>query len=107
SEVLMPGFAVKPIVSRGELRLANTNVGAVAGRNGTVDLADVGFKRIRGGDADVKLESIKLVDSKLEMRELEPDTSFTLKSGEAVKIPSDIVGHWSAAVVREAMELGF
>lgn len=107
SKITLPGFTVKPLLERGELRLAHTSVGAAAGRNGKVELASTLFNRLRGGDAVLSLETVKLVDSKLEMRELAPDIGVTLKSGKAVHLPSDVIGHWSAAAVREAMELGF
>ncbi len=105
--ISMPGFTVKPLLSKGELRLAHTSVGATAGRSGKVELAVIRFKRIRGGDAGIKLESAKLVDAKLEMRVITPDVRNTVKFGGAVKLPSDVAGHWSEGAVREAMELGF
>ncbi|MDF2836254.1 MAG: S-layer domain protein [Paenibacillus sp.] len=107
SKITLPGFTVKPLLERGELRLAHTSVGDAAGRNGKVELASTLFNRLRGGDAVLSLETVKLVDSKLEMRELAPDIGFNVKSGKAVHLPSDVIGHWSAAAVREAMELGF
>ncbi|MHA6480986.1 S-layer homology domain-containing protein [Paenibacillus sp. strain BS8-2] len=107
AKLLAQGFTVKPLLSRGELRLAFTSIGAAAGRNGSLELAVITFKRIRGGDADIELASAKLVDSALKLRELTPGMSATAKSGAVVKLPSDIAGHWSESAVREAMELGF
>lgn len=107
SKISLPGFAVKPLLERGELRLAHTSVGSAAGRNGKVELATIRFNRLRGGDADLILETVKLVDSKLKMRELAPADGVTVKSEKVIILPSDVAGHWSEVAVREAMELGF
>lgn len=107
SKISLPGFTVKPLLERGELRLAHTSVGAAAGRNGKVGLATITFTRLRGGDADLLLESAKLVDSKLQMRELAPESGITVKAEDVVALPRDVAGHWSEDAVREAMELGF
>lgn len=107
SKISLPGFTVKPLHERGGLRLAHTRVGAAAGRNGKVELATIEFTRLRDGDAELLLETVRLVDSKLEMRELAPDNSTTVKAKDVVTLPSDVAGHWSEAAVREAMELGF
>lgn len=107
AKLSLPGFAVKPKLSRGELRLAHTRVGETPGRNGMLELAVVGFQRIRGGDTFVKLESVRLVDSKLEKEELAPNSNMILRSGVVAKLPADVAGHWSEEAVREAMELGF
>lgn len=107
TKISLSGFTVKPQLSRGEIRLAHTSVGAVEGLSGKVELAQVGFKRIRGGEAKLTLSSAKLVNDKLAMQEMKPDVNVTVQSGTAQKLPSDVAGHWSEAAVREAVELGF
>ncbi|MBD2872062.1 S-layer homology domain-containing protein [Paenibacillus arenilitoris] len=61
----VPGFSVKPIVEGGEVKLAHTLVGDVAGISGTRVLYTIRFEAIQAGRAEVVLREVSAVDSKL------------------------------------------
>ncbi|MDQ6419886.1 S-layer homology domain-containing protein [Paenibacillus sp. LHD-117] len=107
ASISFPGLTVKPVLARGQIRLAHTSVGETAGRSGKIELARIAFGRLRGGDASVELKQAKLVDAKLAMKAFAPEAGITLESGQAERRPGDLAGHWSEDVVLEALELGF
>lgn len=59
------GFAIAPILKDNAIQVAHTQIGGTAGRNGSATLATLTFKAIGGGNAEVKLSSLKLVNSQL------------------------------------------
>jgi N-acetylmuramoyl-L-alanine amidase len=101
------GFSVDPIVKHGIIRSAHTKTGNAAGESGDKELSVLTFERVAEGNANITLQAVQLVNSKLEMTELKPVMQVTVP-GKSVSVDwKDIKGHWAEASIREAAELGF
>ncbi|WP_160500577.1 S-layer homology domain-containing protein [Paenibacillus dendrobii] len=103
------GFSIDPIVSNGDVRIAHTKVGKIAGDNGTQRLAVVNFKRVQSGAAQLSLHDVKLVDSKLNAGGTLAKAALTVEDGAistevALK---DIAGHWANAAILQALQQGW
>lgn len=57
------GFAIEPIIGKGEITFAATQLGTKQGRSGEVMLAAFVFEAVEEGEAAIALGSVKLVDS--------------------------------------------
>lgn len=103
----LTGFSVDPIVKKGTIRFAHTKTGNSAGETGDKELVLLKFERIAEGNAEVSLQAVQLVNSKLEMNELKPVLQVTV-AGKSITVDwKDIKGHWAESAIREAAELGF
>ena len=102
----LAGFAVQPIHQPGQVRYAHTRTGQGSGRDGDFELARLSFERIAEGTAMVSIESAKLVDSKLAMKEVQPDQPIVIDSGVSPGQFSDLEGHWSREAVLEGVARG-
>ncbi|CAI6079640.1 S-layer homology domain-containing protein [Cohnella sp. JJ-181] len=98
------GFSVEPILKGATVRIAHTQVGAGTGLNGKAEMATLAFKRIAAANTTIALIDVQLVDSKLNLVELQPKVKAAVTGGQALK---DIAGHWAEAGIREAVALGF
>ncbi|MGO4106930.1 S-layer homology domain-containing protein [Paenibacillus sp. YAF4_2] len=107
AETVIKGFSVDPILSSNTLRIAHTKMGEIAGEKGDVELSTITFKRIGFGTTSIKLSNIKLVDSKLDMVELEPKVTATVIDDPNLLTFKDVKGHWAEASIYEAVSLGF
>ncbi|THF76676.1 S-layer homology domain-containing protein [Cohnella fermenti] len=101
------GFDLAPIVDGGSLKLVHTKVGAVAGDQGTVKLANLQFERKRGGTATISVSHASLVDSKLARRDLGTDATTTVPAAVGKLVWSDTKGHWAASAIAEAAAMGW
>ncbi|MDR0268193.1 S-layer homology domain-containing protein [Paenibacillus sp.] len=102
------GFGVDPIVKNGDIRIAHTKVGKIAGDNGTKELASAKFTRLDSGTTSVSVHDVKLVDSKLNAAaagkaEISIENSIT-STTIALK---DIEGHWAKDSIQEAVRQGW
>lgn len=107
AQTSIAGFSVDPIHSVNSIRIAHTKMGEVDGEKGDVELSAVTFKRIASGATAIKLSSIKLVDSKLDMVTLEPKVTAAIIDHLDSLTFSDIKGHWAEASIYEAVRMGF
>ncbi|MCJ8014028.1 S-layer homology domain-containing protein [Paenibacillus sp. KQZ6P-2] len=103
------GFSIDPIVKNGEIRIAHTKVGKIAGDNGTLQLAVIKFKRLQTGAAQLSLHDVKLVDSKLNTGGTAIKPVITVEEGStstdvALK---DITGHWANTAILQAVQQGW
>lgn len=73
------GFSMDPIVSGNQLTFVHTKTGNVVGYNGNLQLGTITFKTKGEGNADVSLQSVKMVDSKLASTVLTSDAVVTAK----------------------------
>src|SRR5690606_32765772 len=64
----VPGFTVKPIVEEGRVKLAHTLIGKIDGISGSRELFKIRFEAIQGGRAEIVLQEVRVVDSKLASR---------------------------------------
>lgn len=101
------GFSVEPIVTEGHLTFAHTKTGAVSGINGKLTLCTLTFTAMGRGNTRIALESVKLVDSKVDMVTLATDAQISLGIGMAPIVLKDISGHWAELSIRQAVQLGF
>ncbi|GIO33933.1 MULTISPECIES: S-layer homology domain-containing protein [Paenibacillus] len=103
------GFSVDPIVQDGNVRIAHTKVGGIAGDNGTLQLAAVKFARLQKGSAAISLHDVKLVDSKLNAAGTAIQAAISVKdeapSGQVAL--KDIGGHWAKAAIEQAVQQGW
>jgi len=107
ASTVLSGFTVDPIVKKGTIRFAHTKTGKTAGESGDKELVRLTFDRVAEGNADVSLQAVQLVNSKLEMIELKPVIQATVP-GKSISVEwKDIKGHWAEGAIREAAELGF
>ncbi|WP_179215598.1 S-layer homology domain-containing protein [Paenibacillus sp. MY03] len=97
------GFTVEPIVKGGNILFAHSKVGKVKGTDGEAALATFTFERIAGEGASFTLHDIKLVDSGLEMAELEAKVRLVSAWAQF----KDIAGHWAEKSILQATELGW
>lgn len=104
-----PGLSTEPIHSSGQIRLAHTLIGPVPGRNGDVKLATLTFARIRGGEAEIRLEQVKAVSADLTSRTEKIRQSYLWNDPEASQSAElvDVQGHWAEKDILQAVELGF
>jgi hypothetical protein len=97
------GFTVDPIVKNGDILFAHSKVGISRGTQGEATLATLTFERLTGGEASFTLHGIKLVNSELDMAELETEVKL---SSVSLKF-SDIAGHWAESSIVEASGRGW
>lgn len=107
TESLLPGFALEPKESRGQVRYAFTRIGQVPGYNGDLPLVSLQFQRIRGGEASVHLAQARLIDSRLAMAEHEPELAVNIVPDRVPEPFADLQGHWADQLLQEATELGY
>jgi len=101
------GFTMQPIVNGKQLVFAHTKIGNVAGISGEAKLAELKFKRIRGGNAELSLNTVQIVNSKLERDSIAVTENYVaVDDGEQVQL-NDLTNHWSEEKIRTAVELGF
>ncbi|MFS0723409.1 S-layer homology domain-containing protein [Paenibacillus sp. 1P07SE] len=103
----LPGLSVPPIRKESQVRFAHTSTGAVPGRDGTFELARLGFQRLHDGGTSVELKSAKLVDAELAMVEYAPGTAVVVEAGPARIAFADLEQHWSRDAVLDAVARGF
>ncbi|MEC0372967.1 S-layer homology domain-containing protein [Paenibacillus chibensis] len=103
------GFAIDPIVQNGDIRIAHTKVGKIAGDSGTLQLAVLKFKRLQTGAAQLSLHDVKLVDSKLNTFGTAINASLAVKDGTVSSQAAfkDIAGHWANASIVQAVQQGW
>lgn len=107
ADTAIRGFSIEPIIRGNRILFAHTKVGSEAGITGDSELAELIFKRIRGGDAGVGLTVAKLVDSPLDQLTVNREDHVVSSDGqERVKL-ADIAGHWAEGRIDTAVELGF
>jgi len=107
AETSIKGFSVDPILGANTIRIAHTKMGEVGGEKGDAELSAITFKRIGSGTTSIKLDNIKLVDSKLDMVTLEPKATATVLDDPNLLNFKDVKGHWAEASIYEAAGLGF
>lgn len=101
------GFTVKPVIQGKRLLFAYTKVGHAAGMSGDVKLAELGFKRLRGGDAELALTGVQLVTSELKRISTAVNEQYTVVDDSTRMQLRDIDKHWAEQRIRTAVELGF
>ncbi|ACT00327.1 S-layer homology domain-containing protein [Paenibacillus sp. JDR-2] len=106
-ETSIKGFSVDPILGANTIRIAHTKMGETGGEKGDVELSAITFKRIGSGTTSVKLNTMKLVDSKLDMAAFEPKVTATVIDNPNLLTFKDVKGHWAEASIYEAASLGF
>lgn len=103
------GLTVPASTKNGLITFAHTKLGKSSGVNGAASLATLSFETIAAGPAIIKLERIKLVDSKVEALTVTPNV--TAKINVTLSNPNlsfhDITGHWAEANVKRSVALGF
>ncbi|GMK40372.1 hypothetical protein PCCS19_34280 [Paenibacillus sp. CCS19] len=107
AQTSIAGFSVEPILSANTIRIAHTKIGETSGEKGDVELSAVTFKRIAPGATAIKLSTIKLVDSKLDMVTLEPKVTASVIDHLDELTFTDVKGHWAEASIYEAVRVGF
>lgn len=105
ADTQISGFSVRPLVEGGRIRLAHTKIGMLAGESGSLTFYSLHFRAIAQGEATVRVESVKLVDSKLEARSVTGNAEHTLQIDSSIF--QDIQGHWAEAEIQRAIGLGF
>lgn len=107
AETSIAGYSVKPILGSNTLRIAHTKMGEIEGEIGDVALSTITFRRIGAGATTIKLNSMQLVDSKLDMVALTPEVTITVIDDLHKLSFKDVDGHWAEASIYEAARLGF
>ncbi|WP_158560309.1 S-layer homology domain-containing protein [Paenibacillus contaminans] len=72
------GFTVEPVVKGNAIQLAHTQLGNTPGRDGEVKLATLIFHADSQGKADIVLDSVKLVNSKIESAVVSGNSSVSV-----------------------------
>ncbi|WP_162848530.1 S-layer homology domain-containing protein [Paenibacillus nanensis] len=99
------GFSIKPQAEDGQVVFASTKTGQKKGESGSFILCSLVFEAVGTGNSEVKLTSVKLVDSALKALENKPSVKLGLElAGPVFK---DIQGHWAEAAVIRAAQSGF
>ncbi|WP_270165538.1 S-layer homology domain-containing protein [Paenibacillus sp. SYP-B4298] len=104
------GYTVPPIVEGGQVTVAHTKIGNVAGENGQVSFAKLTFEAIKEGEAAVQLAGVKLVNSQVASTTAEPKLSakVTIVPERAPTVTfSDIQGHWAEKDMLRAAGMGW
>jgi hypothetical protein len=100
------GFTLGSQVEGDILKVAHTKVGPVAGDTGDIILATLTFQVLAGGDSELVLKEVQLVDS--ELNKTVDEVHVSLQVGQYVLIRfSDIAGHWAEDNIKKAVELGW
>lgn len=107
AETSITGLSVNPILSANTIRIAHTKIGESSGEKGDVELSAITFKRIGAGTTSIKLSSMKLVDSKLDMVTLAPKVTAKVTDDLNSLVFTDVKGHWAEASIYEAVRRGF
>lgn len=81
AESKINGYFISPKVNKGEMILAFTKLGKNSGEQGTKVLSIIAFKGKAQGDPNIKLISVKALDSSLTATEYKYGTSFTDLAG--------------------------
>lgn len=81
AESKLEGYFMTPKVNKGEMILAFTKIGKSSGEQGTKALSTIVFKGKAQGDPNIKLISVKALDSSLTATEYKYGTSFTDLAG--------------------------
>jgi len=101
------GFQVPPIVKDGTITVAHTKVGRVGGENGDTEIVTLVFEVIGAGEAQIRLENAKLVNSRIEPVTIKPGETATLSVTAPVSDNFvDIAGHWAKDSILRAARLG-
>lgn len=92
----LDGFFIPPKVENNKITVAFTKIGKNAGENGNIPLCTIAFKGKSGGDAAIKLTSVKALDTKL--------TGVVYIDGiNALRTFTDLVGYEWAKMQIEAL----
>jgi hypothetical protein len=65
AESRLEGFFIPPKADNGKIKIAYTKIGKKAGEQGSIALSTITFKGIAQGNAHIKLNSVKALDTKL------------------------------------------
>lgn len=104
------GFSAGPTrASDGKVYFGFTQIGQKEGKSGTIELGNFTFKSKVKGTHEIKLESIKIVDSKMGSKDYKIGQVIKVDSkgnGKADKL-KDIKGHWAEQSIAQIVELGY
>lgn len=111
SIIAIKGFSVGPVrADDDKVYFGCTQIGTKSGINGNLELGELTFRAKAAGSYDITLESITLVNSKMNMIKYEIGESVRVES-ETVKDMStkltDIVGHWAEDSIRKVINAGY
>jgi len=99
AESKLDGFFITPKNENGELVIAFTKIGKIAGENGNVALCTIVFKGKAQGNANAKLVSVKALDSKLQ--------ATVYDSGVKIKTFNDLADfEWARMYIEHLATLG-
>lgn len=112
----VPGFSVKPIVEDGQVTLAHTLTGKIAGLKGSRELYKLRFEALQPGASDIMLQKVREIDSNL--AGITKEFEFGENSTAAGKMPfRDLAGYgWaeeaiaalaSKGIIKGTTELAF
>jgi len=101
------GFSVEPVLKEDRIKFGHTKTGSVPGDSGDLTLCTLTFTTKASGNATIGLENVKLVDSQVEMVTQPATNQVSLTISNNQVMLKDIAGHWAAAYIRQAVQLGF
>lgn len=106
------GFSAGPTkASDGKVYFGFTQIGQKTGKSGKITLGDFTFRAKVKGNHEIKLESIKIVDSKMGSKNYNIGQVIKVEvketgNGKADKL-KDIKGHWAENSIAQIVELGY
>jgi hypothetical protein len=99
AESKLDGFFITPKNENGELTIAFTKIGKTAGEKGNVALCTVAFKGKAQGNANVKLVSVKALDTNLK--------ATVFENNVKIKTFNDLAGfEWARMYIEHLATLG-
>lgn len=81
-----------------------TKMGKKAGDNGAIDLAEFKFKAKEPGIYTIKLESVKVVDSKGNAKDFKVEQTIPIKVMDKGQNLEDIKGHWAESCISQVVD---
>lgn len=98
------GFSAGPTrASDSKVYFGFTKIGKKPGDKGNINLGEFKFKAKKPGTHTIKLESIKVVDSKMSSKDFKVGQTITVVADGIAKadLLTDIKGHWAEKCIRE------
>lgn len=102
----MEGFSAGPTKSSdGKVYFGFTQMGTKSGKTGDIDLGEYKFKAKQAGTHTIKLESVKVVDSKMKSKDYKVGQTITVTAvgGNKASKLVDIKGHWAEGCITQVV----
>lgn len=102
----MEGFTAGPTRgSDGKVYFGFTQIGKKSGKSGNIDLGEFTFKAKQPGVHTIRLESVKVVDSKMKSKDYKVGQvmNITAVGGDKAGNLADIKGHWAEGCITQVV----